>query len=299
MDEPAEEFEHIPWAQLGVEQQAARSRWIYVGAAALVALALGAAVTRALWTPATAEVATETVAAETTLLAAAPATPLDTTPPAAPVLFSEADLMAGLDDHLAAVAAARAEWFVIDYFTADLDPLGSLPVRTAIPTNGVPTLPQDGGAAGVTYVEWARAFRVEPIEPGLYRIGVAFRAVGAAGDEPFFRFPVRAVELVVAVTGDGTGLAVVDLPAPARLPLDTSYAPWPADGEPVPEDIVAAAIEAAAGWGESTAYVSGAATDRGWRVVVSVADDVGNRWPLAVWLDESGRLEAPPWRPGD
>ncbi len=300
MDDPAEEFEHIPWAQLGAEHQAGRNRLLYVAAGALVALALGAVAARSLWTPSVAPVPVAEALPLDETVAATTAAPTQPTPATAvlpaPALLSEADLMAGVPDRDAAAAAARAEWFVADFFTADLDPLGSLPVRTAIPAGGVPTLPQDGGAAGVTYVEWARAYRVDVVEAGLYRVAVAFRAVGAAGDDPFFRFPVRAVEVVVAVSADGRGLAVVDLPSPAALPLDVGFAAWPVHEAPVPDIVAAAAVAAAADWGGEPALVSGAATAQGWRVVVSVADDVGNRWPLSLWLDDAGRpLQVPPW----
>ena len=114
-------------------------------------------------------------------------------------------------------AVARAEWFVTDYFTADLEPSGSADVRTALPAGAeLPDMPQDA-AASLSYVEWARAFRVEEAGDGLFRVGVVFRALGAPPDRGFYRLPVRAVEVLVQVNEDG-GSVVVDLPTPVALP---------------------------------------------------------------------------------
>ena len=102
--------------------------------------------------------------------------------------------MAVLPDELTAAAALRAEWFVTDYFTADVDPSGSASVRAALPPGGsMPELPQDEAGPGVSFVEWARTVSIEPLGNGIHRVEVLFRAIGAPESGEFRRLPVRAV----------------------------------------------------------------------------------------------------------
>lgn len=168
-------------------------------------------------------------------------------------------------------------------------------MRAALPQEGaLPPLPQDDPAAGLSYVEWARAFRVEPLGEGLYRVAVVYRALGAPTEGAFRRLPVRAVQVVVAVGADGA-TGVTDLPAPAPLPGNLELGGWPAEGGPAPPAVLEAAVAEASAWGESPEVLSSTAAGAGWRVVVSVADSAGTRWPLALWLDESGVVPSPPW----
>lgn len=317
MDDQHEEVERIPWGELLASTGDGGRRYLYLAAAAVGALALAVVVTRALSSPSTppstslgvVDTTAPTVppAASAPATAAAPptgptattvpplespttattiATTVATTAPV-PVLYSEADLLAFPDDLGARAAVARAEWFVTDYFTADLEPNGTTDVRSALPGGvDLPTMPQDE-PAGVSYVEWARAFSVEPVGDGRYRVAVAYRLLGAPEEGGFVRLPVRAVEVAVEVTPSG-GSVVADLPTPVALPAGPVPAPWPADVEEVPQVVVDGAIAAAAGWGTEHRFLAAGHITGGWRVVLSAADEVGNRWPLVVRVDDSG-----------
>ncbi len=293
----SEEYEHVPWSELAAEARPDRRRLAYLAAGLLVAVAVGLVGVRTLGAGGGVPVSvTEaSLASPPSSLAGA-----STLPPAGPVaaaqpeLFSEADLRAGTGGDGAALAAMRAEWFVVDYFTADRDPRGSLDVRTALPGDAsLPALAQDGPVGPLSYVEWARAFRVEDLGGGLHRVAVAFRTVAGPDGALLERLPVRAVEIVVRV-GD-LGLAVVDLPAPASLPLDVGYAPWPDDGQALPADLARQAITDAEAWGHDAEVTMASRAASGWRVVVSVADEAGVAWPLVLWYDGDAAIATPPW----
>jgi len=192
--------------------------------------------------------------------------------------------MADPPDPGARAAVVRAEWFVTDYFTADLEPDGSAEVRAALPTGAVlPEFPQDGGE-GISYVEWARAFDVEPSGDGDYVVSVAFRTLGAPPGRGFSRQPVRAVSVLVGVS-DGGGATVLDLPSPIPLPAGPEPDPWPEEMADPPQDVVDIAAARASAWGLEPRISSAAQVGEVWRVVVTVADDVGNRWPLVVMVE--------------
>ncbi|HEX5631456.1 MAG TPA: hypothetical protein VFY15_07335, partial [Acidimicrobiia bacterium] len=205
-------------------------------------------------------------------------------------LYTEADLMAMPPDPAARVAMVRAEWFVTDYFTADLEPSGSADVRAALPAAIGEELSLDVGAA-VSYVEWARAYRVEEVGDGTYRVAVAFRTLGAPPDRGFTRQPVRAVEVLIAVGGDD-GTTVLDLPAPISVPVGPEAPLW--DGEPAtpPQDIIDLVSTRASLWGTEPRIVSATQRNGEWRVVVSIADAIGARWPFALRVGAAGP-EAP------
>lgn len=274
-----EEIEHVPWSELMEESDERRRRALYLAAGLIGAVVLGVILARAWWAPSTpaavpVETGPVTSAGETAV--AAPTTSVPELP-----LYSEADLMADPPDPSVRAAVARAEWFVTDYFTADFEPSGSADVRSALPGGSkLPNLPQDG-SEGVSYVEWARAYRVEEVGVGLYSVGVVFRTLGAPPDSGFSRQPVRAVEVTVEVTPDG-GTTVVDLPAPAVLPLGPEPQPWSDDQEPAPEAVSERGLAEAAAWGTEPRLVASQRTASGWRLVLTVADAVGNRWPLAI-----------------
>lgn len=277
-----EDAESIPWGDLLEEAEPGQDlrRIAYMAVGILGAVAFGALVARSWWSPG----APTVIAPATPIAIEAPepgdlstgSTPTTSIPP----LYSEADLMADPPDPSERIAVARAEWFVTDYFTADYEPTGSGDVRAALPgAADVPDLPQDG-RGGISYVEWARAFHVEQASDGAYAVSVAFRALAAPPDGAFIRLPVRAVEVMVGVENEGA--AIVDLPRPISLPIGPEAAPWPvAAGEPPPEVVDLAAARASV-WGSEPRIVSAAPLEAGWRVVLTVADAVGNRWPLSM-----------------
>jgi hypothetical protein len=282
MDEH-EEYEQIPWSQLTGGPPDGKRRILYMVAAGLGTLVLAILVARAfLSSPG------ETVAPGSTLAEEGEDAGLVTSPTEAGaaglgLLYREADLMAFAGSLGERVAVTRAEWFVTDYFTADLEPSGSADVRAALPAGAeVPELPQDS-AASLSYVEWARAFRVEEVGDGLFRVGVAFRALGAPPDRGFYRLPVRAVEVTVLVNDEG-GSVVADLPTPVSVPAGPEPAAWPEESVEAPRRVADAALAMVAGWGTEPRLVSSSRGGEGWRVVLTLADEVGNRWPASVFV---------------
>jgi len=105
--------------------------------------------------------------------------------------------------------------------------------------------------------------------------------LAAPPDRGFSRQPVRAVAILVAVTEDG-GTTVLDLPTPVRLPAGPEPVPWPDGVDDPPPAVLDEATGLAGLWGTEPRVVSAHPVDGGWRVVVTVADGVGNRWPMAV-----------------
>jgi hypothetical protein len=294
MDE--EELEQIPWSTLITEHRDERRRMFLLAGGVAAALLVGFVGARLL----TGDPAGTTIDLNA---AAAPGTEPSTTTtslPAAPTTvpsppLSEADLMALLPDEQARAAVARAEWFVTDLFTSDLDPAGAAPIREAMSAGAtLPVLPQESTAVAVAYVEWARAFRVEPVAPGLYRVGVVYRVLGAtAEDDRFTRLTPRAVEVTVAVTPDG-GTVVADLPNPIEHPEPPLLRAPVLGTAGAPEHVLGAALAATAGWAHDPRVESSGDASGLWRVVVSVADEFGIRWPLALWFDDAGTAVPPP-----
>lgn len=274
------EVEHVPWADLMAESEPEdrRRRTMYLGAAIVGAMVLGVIVARTWWAappmPTPIAPGAEVPIAATTL-PAVPELPL----------YREADLMADPPDPAARLAMVRAEWFVTDYFTADLEPTGSAEVRAALPASVATDLSLDIGAA-VSYVEWARAYRVEEAGDGVYRVAVAFRTLGAPPDRGFTRQPVRAVEVLIAVEGDGA--TVIDLPSPAFVALGPEAGAFEGEEATPPQEIVDRVSTRASLWGTEPRIVSARHLDGEWRVVVTIADPAGARWPLALRLTSEG-----------
>ncbi|MDP8958786.1 MAG: hypothetical protein M3N51_06205 [Actinomycetota bacterium] len=291
-----EEFEFVPWSDLVSQPSAERSWLLYLVAGAVAAAVAGGVIARALWQPGPAPISSvSTVPALGATTAPSEVSLPSTVATTAAPLYSEADLMAAPGGSEERWAALRAEWFVQDYFTADAEPSGSTPVRAALPDQAtLPQLPHDHPEGGISYVEWTEAYRVEPIGEGLFRVSVAYRSLGGPAEEGLRRLPVQAVAVVVEVGAEG-GAAVVDLPSPAVLPTPPDTKVWPEGGEPAPPQVLDAARAEAAAWGEAPEVLSSSASGTGWRVVVTVADPAGTRWPLVLWLDEDGLLSYPPW----
>jgi hypothetical protein len=130
-------------------------------------------------------------------------------------------------------------------------------------------------------VEWARAFRVEEVGDGTYRVAVAFRTLGAPPDRGFTRQPVRAVEVLIAVGGDD-GTTVLDLPAPISVPVGPEAPLWDGESATPPQEIIDLVSTRASLWGTEPRIVSATQRNGEWRVVVSIADALGARWPFAL-----------------
>lgn len=271
-DMPVEEehFDSIPWSSL-IPQTRDRPWLVYVAAGAVVALVLGVLASRSVGTSAPA-------ATPVTVITSPPVTGGVVPPTSQPL--SEADLRADLEpgEEGAVAAAMRAEWFVTDYFT--LDGAGGRETELA-GALGRPfyTVASDA----TTYVEWARAWEVVAEEDGGYRVAVAYRSITAV-DGVFERGLVHGVAVRVQVGVEG-GTRVVDLPEPVELPVPPTIAAPPAP-ELVSDTIATAALAAAAAWGDPVSVIEGTQYGSEWKVLVEVADDQGNPWPMMVTVDD-------------
>lgn len=282
MIEEREEMERVPWAELMAETnpEDRRRRTLYTVAGLLGALVLGVMVARSWWSPGSPPpVAPATTMVEEELEPSLSLPDVEGLP-----LYSEVDLMADPPDPAARAAVVRAEWFVTDFFTDDLEPDGSSDIRAALPTgSGQVEFPQDGGEA-ISYVEWARAYQVEPVGDGTYRVSVVFRTLGAPPGRGFTRQPVRAVSVLIGVSAGG-GASVLDLPSPLTMPVGPEPPPLPDETTDPPQAVVDVAAARASVWGTEPRIVGASEVGESWRVVVTVADDVGNRWPLVITVD--------------
>ncbi|NIA25733.1 MAG: hypothetical protein GWP04_09225 [Gammaproteobacteria bacterium] len=283
-----EQLESIPWSEL-VAQQRPFPRWVaYVASGVLAFAALGVVVARAL--PSGAQATTEVVPSVTSTASPVASTVVPTVVSTPVPLYSEADLMALVPGSQEQLAAVRAEWFVRDYFGSGGRPDEVLGVVAALPDGAeIPT----GGGTGVSYVEWARSAEIRTVGPDLFRATVVFGMLAGPDAQSLTRLPVRAVHVVIDVR-DGKA-SVVDLPSPAPIPADAEVALWPEEEEELPRSVLTVVEEEAGGWGSDPKVISAVRAAGGWRVVVTVADTAGNRWPLSLWMDGSTVLDAPPW----
>lgn len=279
-----EHLEHIPWSDLTVHRREIPRWWMFVAAGVVAAAALGVVAARSFHATPVQEAVVVTTVTTTTLPEALSA--------AAP-LYSEADLMALVPGSQEQLAEARALWFVRDYFGSGGNPEGVAGVLAALPVHATMDSKDDVGAS---YVEWAVPFGVQQLGGNLYRVEVVFGMLGGEDVSTFARLGPKAVAVVVEVDGDRAG--VVDLPIPVELPARADVASWPDKDQEVPPPITEAAEQEASVWGSDPTVIAASRGDSGWRVEVSVADEVGNRWPLAVWVDDAGPMDTPPWDTG-
>lgn len=282
-----EEFEDVPWSHLIAEHR--RSRLGFAGVVGLVV----AVVAVAGWvllrdgsppTPPPASVAVP--AAEGPSPASSPLPPAAPAPTTtAPVVLTEAELRAATPADAVLAAAARAEWFVTDYFTVDGDPGAADAVAAHLLDDAPPPdLPDDA----TSYVEWARAWAVERLDARRYAVSVVFRSLYVyPEDGEWYRSPAKAVEVIVAVADDGTS-AVADLPMPVLPPDAAVSGGWPVDGSPVGEDVVEEAVAYARLFEDDPQVVGAGRGSAGWRVVLTVGDPSGARWPVAIRGDRLG-----------
>jgi len=305
-----ERFESIPWASLLPEENDRRTRWLGIAAAVLLAVVAGLIALRVFGAstpgtvvaidpiPASPEADVAGDGSSTTHpddSAAATGSGSGVTVSQGPKsmpepAYSEADLMASVPDVSMRAAVMRAEWFVTDFFTVDTDASAAAVAAALAPLEGV-AFPH-ASPVGVSYVEWARAYAVEPLPASGYRVAVAFRTLSAPEGEAVTRRPVRAVEVDVAVDSAGATL-VLELPRPTVIPTATPIAAnrpvgdGDGSGAVAPVDIAAAAVASAGVAGVDASVVGAESRDGGWRFVVAVVDESGMAFPLSVWLPAS------------
>lgn len=267
-----EEHEEIPWAMLVDQEHRSRSRLLYLVAAAILIVVV--AVTAVRWVGSRRHGELPSAAVEV----AAPTTlpPLPTT-----TLLSEADLV-GRDDSAGRRAAiVRAEWFVTDYFTMDGSPAPEL--IAAFPTDAeLPELPQLAGSSAVSYVEWARAYATRSYQNG-YVVTVIFRTLYENEEQRYERSPVRAVDVIVLVDDDLT--AIGDLPIPVEPPTGQAISGWMHGTGEVADADLASSLEYAGRFTDDPALLESGTAGSVWRVVFTVEDPSGARFPMVMRSD--------------
>jgi hypothetical protein len=205
MSDEFEELEQIPWAALAANSRSPRHRYVSVAAVVvLLVVAAGWMATRG----------SNAAAIPPPAPAPADATPVTTqpvpaaAPPPTAAVYSEADLMlidAAEEERLVVM---QAEWLVRDLLTVDGDPLVRERIETLLPGIDRPDAP--------VYVEWVRAFSVESIEPGRYRVEVAYRVLDGSAEGYVRQRPgAFAVEMAIDVGGSA---GLVASPEPVPIP---------------------------------------------------------------------------------
>jgi hypothetical protein len=289
MEHEHEEVEQIPWPMLAEQLDEGRRRSIAtIALAAVAALVAGLVAVNVLrrpsgttvdLVPATTEVVAEAVeeqAPDGEPAGVAEPTPADVDTAIvqpAPTLYSEADLMAVLPEGDQLLVAARAEWFIADFFTV----LGPDDAVAGLPS-GLPRPVAEEG--GYSWVEWVRAARVVPVSADQFEVTVLFRTLRRDLDGALVRSPIAAVVVPVSLDLEGA-LGIGGLPRPADLPQEAAALPRPPLTMP-PDDVAAVAVAAVAGFGEAPAVEGGVLGAVGWRVVITVTGEAGVRWPLEV-----------------
>jgi hypothetical protein len=272
-----DEYEEIPWSTLLTEHRQGRAKTLYIAAAVIVAVVGGFVGVRWLTAPGHGEQPVLATPVETTTSGAVIVESKSSTTIAAQ---SEADLMAVVPAVAELAAIARAEWFVTDYFTVDGPIPEELPLAF-VNDAAVPALPT-GDGMGVSYVEWARAFDVRPTMNG-YAISVVFRSLTEEPDGAFVRGPVRAVDVLIAVADGET--AVEELPIPILPPVYHAIDGWMVTTGQAQDEAITATLDYAGMFDENPEVIESGAAGPEWRVVFTIGDRSGNRWPVVMRSD--------------
>ena len=273
-----DEYEEIPWSTLLTEHRQGRAKTLYMAAAVIVAVIVGFVGIRWMTAPGHGEQPALAAPVETTTTEAAVAETESSTTTMA--VLSEADLMAVVPAVAELAAVARAEWFVTDYFTVDGPIPGEL-ISAFVNDAVIPNLP-DGDGHGISYVEWARAFDVRPMMSG-YAVSIVFRSLTEESDGAFVRGPVRAVDVLIAVDDGET--AVAELPIPILPPVYHTIDGWMVTDGQAHDEAIAATLDYAGMFDENAEVVESGTAGPEWRVVFTVGDRSGNRWPVVMRSD--------------
>ena len=273
-----DEYEEIPWSTLLSEHRQGRTKTLYLAAAVIVAVVVGFVGIRWLTAPGHGDEPDFAAPVETTMAETAAEVVAATTTTAA--VLSEADLMAVQPSVAEMAAVARAEWFVTDYFTID-GPLPEELISAFVNDALLPDLPGSADA-DISYVEWARAFDIRPTATG-YAVSVVFRSLTEEPDGAFVRGPVRAVDVLVAVDGGET--AIAELPIPILPPVYHTIDGWMESEGEAHDEAIAATLDYAGMFDENAVVVQSGTSGPEWRVVFTIGDRSGNRWPVVMRSD--------------
>lgn len=272
-----DEYEEIPWSTLLSEHRQGRTKTLYLAAAVIVAVVVGFVGIRWLTAPGHGDEPGFAAPVETSMAEVAAEVVVSTTTTAA---VSEADLMAVQPSVAEMSAVARAEWFVTDYFTID-GPLPEELISAFVNDAMLPDLPGSADA-DISYVEWARAFDIRPTATG-YAVSVVFRSLTEEPDGTFVRGPVRAVDVLVAVDGGET--AIAELPIPILPPVYHTIEGWMESEGEAHDEAIAATLDYAGMFDDNAIVVQSGTSGPEWRVVFTIGDRSGNRWPVVMRSD--------------
>ena len=274
-----DEYEEIPWNTLLSEHRQGRTKTLYLAAAVIVAVVIGFVGIRWLTAPGHGDEDALAAPVETTTTVVA-VDEAELTPTTVATVLSEADLMAVQPSISELSAVARAEWFVTDYFTVD-GPLTEELISAFVNDASLPDLPSPADGS-VSYVEWARAFDIRATANG-YAVSVVFRSLTEEPDSTFIRSPVRAVDVLVAVDGGET--AIIDLPIPILPPVYHTIDGWMETEGEAHDEAITATLDYAAMFDENASVVQSGTAGPEWRVVFTIGDRSGNRWPVVMRSD--------------
>ncbi len=275
-----DEYEEIPWSTLLTEHRQGRAKTLYMAAAVIVAVVIGFVGIRWFTAPGHGEQPALAAPVETTTTEAVVVETESSSSSTTTAVLSEADLMAVVPAVAELAAVARAEWFVTDYFTVD-GPIPEELISAFVNDATIPDLPTGDGAR-ISYVEWARAFDVRPT-PGGYVISIIFRSLTEETDGAFVRGPVRAVDVLIAVEDGET--AVAELPIPILPPVYHAIEGWMVTDGQAHEEAITATLDYATLFDANAEVVESGAAGPEWRVVFTIGDRSGNRWPVVMRSD--------------
>lgn len=212
--------EHIPWQQLTVPPRPRSGRILLAVALAVGLAAVGLLIGRA------SAVSPPPPDPAASASSAVPSPPASVSPVPAPTPtdpLREADLRAAPAAPPAALAMARAEWFLLEYLTRLGDPTQKSRLAAA---GGWPADPAGSGEefddvddeVGASYVEWVRAISVEVLDSNTFLVGaVVSRLAAPARGEQFTRVALEGWQVTVGVDPGGA-TAVTAWPVPIAMP---------------------------------------------------------------------------------
>lgn len=224
-----EVYERIPWETL--QKGTADRQWIVyavAGAIAIGALAYSFTRNQPLAPPPALSPPEAVVTASTNPtqqpMEVAPAHSPSTV--ASPLVMAEADLFAVDPERLLDQATAHAEWFAVEYISADGSDESSATLRSLLPL-GLP-LPEAPDGTQV-FVDWARSLRSTQKGPVAFEIEVLVRSL-VSSDSGFTRQPATVVIVTVEVVEDGmpqvTGAPEIEMVA-EHVPLQSQLVDVP------------------------------------------------------------------------
>ncbi len=274
MEEKREEiYERIPWETLENPKNDRQTLIIGIAAAVVVGALVYSFVSNRQSVP-PAPAAVEPTAQ---LAPAAPAPTVESlAPPPAltPPNITEADLYAVAPAALSEVAAAHAEWFVLEYLTVDGSQENPT-LRMLLPGDiPIPSAPE--GAR--VFVEWVRALSTEEIDVGIYSVDVLARYMVAPDGQTYERVAPELLSVVVAVSESGAQVTTAPTAGPAITAPSAA-----ASLVEVPSGIVDLVL----GDNPNADVVGGIQSSTGaWQVVAMVPTSGGIVRPVLIEVDQ-------------